>query len=86
MATSSPAQERQLVPMESMNRRLDSILKSKKKLEEANAGLQQKASSCEVNSQNRRDLIIPHAAQNVHAHNPKKSSYGIKGKFTFLLM
>ena len=27
MATSSPAQERQLVPMESMNRRLDSVFK-----------------------------------------------------------
>ena len=62
--------------MEGMNRRLDSILKSKKKLEETNA----------ANSQNRRDLIIPHAAQNVHAHNPKKSFYGFKGKFTFLLM
>ena len=42
MATSSPAQERQLVPMESMKRRLDSILKSKKKLEGTNAALQPK--------------------------------------------
>ena len=36
-----PSQERQLVLMESMNRRLDSILESQKKLEEKKATLQQ---------------------------------------------
>ena len=41
MATCSPSQERQLVLMESMNRRLDSFLASQKKLEEKNATLQQ---------------------------------------------
>ena len=40
-ATCSPSQERQLVLMESMNRRLDSFLASQKKLEEKNATLQQ---------------------------------------------
>ena len=41
MATCSPSQERQLVLMESMNRRLGSILESQKKLEEKNATFQQ---------------------------------------------
>ena len=41
MATCSPSQKRQLVLMESMNRRLGSILESQKKLEEKNATLQQ---------------------------------------------
>ena len=41
MAKCSPSQERQLVLMESMNRRLGSILESQKKLEEKNATLQQ---------------------------------------------
>ncbi|CAH3195114.1 unnamed protein product, partial [Porites evermanni] len=41
MATSSPAEERQLFLMENMNRRLDSILESQKKLKEANAAVQQ---------------------------------------------
>ena len=41
MATCCPSQERQLVLMESMNRRLDSFLASPKKLEEKNATLQQ---------------------------------------------
>ena len=41
MATCSPSQERQLVLMESMKRRLGSILESQKKLEEKNATLQQ---------------------------------------------
>lgn len=42
MATnqSSAAQERQLILMERMNRRLDSILESQKKLEETNSNLQ----------------------------------------------
>ena len=42
MATnqSSAAQERQLILMERMNRRLDSILEGQKKLEEANTNLQ----------------------------------------------
>ena len=40
-ATCSPSQERQLVLMENMNRRLDSFLASQKKLEEENATLQQ---------------------------------------------
>ena len=58
--------------MESMKRRLDSILKSKKKLEGTNCSTAaKKTSSCEVNSQNRRDLIIPHGAQNFLADNPK---------------
>ena len=35
------AQERQLVLMETMNKRLDSILKGQKKLEEKNMNLQQ---------------------------------------------
>ena len=41
MATSSPAEERQLFLMENTNRRLDSILESQKKLKEANAAVQQ---------------------------------------------
>ena len=41
MATCSPSQERHLVLMESMNRRLDSFLESQKKMEEKNATLQQ---------------------------------------------
>ena len=41
MAKSSPAEERQLFLMENMNRRLDSILESQKKLKEANAAVQQ---------------------------------------------
>ena len=42
MATnqSSAAQERQLILMERMNRRLDSILEGQKKLEETNSNLQ----------------------------------------------
>ena len=42
MATnqSSAAQERQLILMENMNRRLDSILEGQKKLEENNRNLQ----------------------------------------------
>lgn len=41
MATSSPAEERQLFLMENTNRRLDSILESQKKLKEAKAAVQQ---------------------------------------------
>lgn len=41
MATSIPAEERQLFLMENMNRRLDSILESQKKLKEANAAVRQ---------------------------------------------
>ena len=41
MATSSPAEERQLFLMENTNRRLDSILESQKKLKEANAAVRQ---------------------------------------------
>ena len=55
MATCSPSQERQLVLMESMNRRLDSFLASQKKLEEKTQRFSKKTSSCELNSQNRRD-------------------------------
>ena len=40
MNQSSAAQERQLILMERMNRRLDSILESQKKLEETNSNLQ----------------------------------------------
>ena len=40
MNQSSAAQERQLILMERMNRRLDSIWESQKKLEETNSNLQ----------------------------------------------
>ena len=44
MASGSPLQERQLVLMEKMNRRLESIVESQRKLEETNARLQQENS------------------------------------------
>ena len=42
MAANDPVQERQLVLMERMSRRIDSILEGQKKLEDTNAVLQQK--------------------------------------------
>ena len=42
MAANDPVQERQLVLMERMSRRIDSILERQKKLEDTNAVLQQK--------------------------------------------
>ena len=41
MAANDPVQERQLVLMERMSRRIDSILEEQKKLEDTNAVLQQ---------------------------------------------
>ena len=41
MAANDPVQERQLVLMERMSRRIDSILEGQKKLEDTNAVLQQ---------------------------------------------
>ena len=55
-ATCSPSQERQLVLMESMNRRLDSFLASQKKLEEKTQRFSKKTSSCELNSQKQERL------------------------------
>ena len=42
MAANDPVQERQLVLMERMSRRIDSILEGQKKLEDTNAVLQKK--------------------------------------------
>ena len=41
MAANDPVQERQLVLMERMSRRIDSILEGQKKLEDTNAVLRQ---------------------------------------------
>ena len=71
-ATCIPSQERQLVLMESMNKRLDSFLASQKKQEEENATLQQENVKLRTEHSKQERLI------------QSRSSYGFKGRFTYL--
>ena len=57
MVTCSPSQERQLVLMESMNRRLDTFSASQKKLEEKTQRFSKKTSSCDSTELSKQERL-----------------------------
>ena len=78
MAANDPVQERQLVLMERMSRRIDSILEGQKKLEDTNAVLQQE------NAKLKNQLASLEGQAKKKGNKRSKSS--LKGKYSFITL